>query len=332
MIKIEWWNKCDLADIVYSIDLTFTGVIEGDYHNVVYLDVDVTKPEYVLEEEAQENHEQTVIVQNQKWTKKYRCEYKAPEFMADALTVMQLHDNIYITLPDDEPVKVKDINVSVEWPEAGGHECFANIILEWSFEDIIKTACCQNGEAMYYIDAALGLASTNDGQVDSASVYNASSADVKIGYLGMRTYESWFRFTNINIPQGATILSAKMRLIAHSTPGSGANVSMRIRMADVDDAVAPTNTAEFIDIRNNYATTAYENWNTMDTWDANTAYYTPDFAAVVKEVVDRPGWVSGNDMMVLLLYVSATAGHYRSCWSWNGDAHNIAHLYITYKL
>lgn len=327
-LKIEWWNSCDLADIVYSVKLTLAGVINGDYHNVVYLDVDVKKPEYTIDEEAQENHEQTVIIQNQKWTKKYRCEYKAPEFMADALTAMQLHDNIWITLPEDDPRKVKEINVSVEWPEAGGYECFANIIIEWSFENIIKTACCENAETLYYEYNGLTAATVADGYVSSAGSYFNNVLYVRIGQIASTFYEAWYHFSDIDIPQGATIIEAKMKFYGYASVGD--DVNARIRLNDSDNAVAPANFAAFVSLA---ATTAYTNWNDIDTWVANQVYYTPDIASAVQEVVDRTGWTSGNAMMLIVQYVSATNGHYRHAYSYDGSGGSKkASLLITYKL
>jgi len=78
-------------------------------------------------------------------------------------------------------------------------------------------------------------------------------------------------------------------------------------MADVDDAVAPVSQG---DAQTLAKTTAAAQWDTTLTIAQDTPYYdSPDFAPAVQEVVDRPGWQAGNDMMVMFRRDDLSAGY-----------------------
>jgi len=100
----------------------------------------------------------------------------------------------------------------------------------------------------------------------------------------------------VNIPQGATIVSAKVQLTAYAS-NSGTTCLMRIKCEDADNATAPEYAS---DLTGRSLTDAYTDW-TVDAWTDGTAYDTPDFDTAVKEVVDRAWWVSGNALTVHLL-------------------------------
>ena len=108
------------------------------------------------------------------------------------------------------------------------------------------------------------------------------------------TIASFFRFTNVTIPAGSTITAATIEVDAYSEFSPDAN--FRIHMNDVDDAVAPTNVTEGKAL---VATTASTAW--VEDGVAISVATSPDFTAAVQEVVDRAGWASGQDMMVMFL-------------------------------
>ena len=108
------------------------------------------------------------------------------------------------------------------------------------------------------------------------------------------TVASFYRFTNVTIPAGSTITAATIEVDAYSEFAPDAN--FRIHMNDVDDAVAPTNVTEGKAL---VATTASTAW--VEDGVAISVATSPDFTAAVQEVVDRGGWASGQDMMVMFL-------------------------------
>lgn len=129
-----------------------------------------------------------------------------------------------------------------------------------------------------------------------------------------------FRFTNVTIPQGSTINSATLNTYLSSS--SFDDIDARIYCQDIDDAGTFTSAAS--DISNRTPTTAYTAWQVTNMgvgWETS-----PDFAAAVQEVIERPGWASGNDLAVILDNQTAVDCRFRSyeysvnAWGDNRDA------------
>lgn len=107
------------------------------------------------------------------------------------------------------------------------------------------------------------------------------------------------RFTGINLPDNAVILNAYLQFQTDEV-GSGAT-SLLIRGEDVDDAGAfstAKNSVSLLPMTD--ASTAWTPpaWSTID--QAGTAQRSPDLSAIVQEIIDRPGWVTGDDMAFLI--------------------------------
>jgi len=105
--------------------------------------------------------------------------------------------------------------------------------------------------------------------------------------------ESALRFQNVTIVQGATILTAILRLRAQSSTGAAWNTF--IEGEDNDDASSIPVDFDWHDARPR--TTARVVW-TPAAWVATTIYSSPDISAVIQEIIDRPGWVSGNNIIL----------------------------------
>jgi type IV pilus assembly protein PilY1 len=69
-------------------------------------------------------------------------------------------------------------------------------------------------------------------------------------------------------------------------------------------------------------------WNNLPAWTKDNAYQTPDLKTIVQEIVDRPGWQSGNRMVIFLYGASGL----RRPWSYEGGGPNKAPLlHIEYQ-
>ena len=111
------------------------------------------------------------------------------------------------------------------------------------------------------------------------------------------TYHAWYRFANIQIPPGSTITSAYLIFTSLVTDNpAGGVVRTNIYANDVDDAVAPTTYADYIA---KVLTTAFTAWDNIPFWTADVEYQSPDISSVIQEIVDRPGWLAGNALMIL---------------------------------
>ncbi len=105
---------------------------------------------------------------------------------------------------------------------------------------------------------------------------------------------TWARWTGVAIAQGATIDVAYINPQTVSWANDGVGVKTNIYFNDIDTAIAPTTIAEADALA---LTTAFTAWDDQDFASQRTQ--SPSIIEVVKEVIDRGGWSSGNDIMLV---------------------------------
>ena len=171
-------------------------------------------------------------------------------------------------------------------------------------------------------------AGPDDGFAQSAAVQDITSAFLKIG--DDRTYAvpyqmSAMRFNNVDIPRSATITSAYLKI-------TSINTDYRDQIYGVIAAEASDNPADFSSrlISNAVLTTASVAWDFKDAWSPDTQYISPDISNVIQEVVNRPGFGSGNSIAI---YYSTRdlSGKGRSFASYEYSPSSAAVLEITYE-
>lgn len=133
------------------------------------------------------------------------------------------------------------------------------------------------------------------------------------------------RFTGVAIPQGATISKAYVQFQADET-ASGATELMLTAQA-VDDA--PAFSYNYQDISGRARTGAAVSWSPAP-WtsvgERGAAQRSPNLSALVQELVNRPGWRSGN---ALVLVITGTGK--RVAESFNGDAAAAPRLHLEFE-
>jgi len=143
------------------------------------------------------------------------------------------------------------------------------------------------------------------------------------------------RFDNVEVPQGATIVSAYVDFIAADPANNAGFVAtdevVRINAHDVDDSPVLTAAASNIGNRTSSAnrTSASVDWTapTMGAWTLDEKYTTPNLATVVQEVVDRGGWCGGNAMTILFRKSEDIT---RAAYAYDEDPSKAPVLRITY--
>lgn len=107
------------------------------------------------------------------------------------------------------------------------------------------------------------------------------------------------RFTNITVAVGSTINSCVLQLRAIATTED--DMRSDVYFNDVDDAADFSTEA---DVTSRTLTTATASWVALS---QGTSYVSsPALATVLQEVVDRAGWASGADVVVLVRGKNAT--------------------------
>ena len=167
------------------------------------------------------------------------------------------------------------------------------------------------------------VANTDDGYAEYEDHYSggASCGSVTTGGTTVRfygrsdwndpdqhfkTWRPYLRFQTVDIPQGATITSAKIQLAFDSQINGDGN-SVTIRGEDTDDASSAASSCSAFG--NATRTSANVAWSFASSMSAGTFYDTPDIKTIIQEIVNRAGWSADNDMQFFFedhTYASST--------------------------
>jgi hypothetical protein len=140
-LKISWWNDHDLGDILY----------QDGFRNVIYLDIELEKPEYNVTLESDLNGDNVEVTKFRKWEKVYRFELWCQEDLVDAFTLMQIHDNVEVTLQSGDVIQVAKHGLRVEpaWEEIG---CLCKLIVSFAENYIVAGNCNENMDTGCYCE------------------------------------------------------------------------------------------------------------------------------------------------------------------------------------
>lgn len=133
-------------------------------------------------------------------------------------------------------------------------------------------------------------ASTDDADQASGTV-DLTGTTINVNGTGQY---GGLRFTGVTIPQGATIDSATLDVEITSTTHDDPDLT--IYAEATDDAATFTSSSNNISGRT--STTATVTW-TATSIGAGVKT-SPSIAGIIQEIVNRPGWVSGNDIAILM--------------------------------
>ncbi|WKZ15720.1 MAG: fibronectin type III domain-containing protein [Candidatus Jettenia caeni] len=134
------------------------------------------------------------------------------------------------------------------------------------------------------------------------------------------------RFSGVDIPQNAIIVNAYIQFKADEATSSG-TPSLTIQGEKVDNATAFTSLKKNISSRPR--TTSAVSWSPVP-WaivgQAGPDQRTPNIAAVIQEIVNRSGWLSGNSLVLII-----TGTGKRIAESFEGDQAGAPLLHVEYN-
>ena len=140
--------------------------------------------------------------------------------------------------------------------------------------------------------------SADDAEESAAGVVTLTSTDLElVDDGGLQTVG--LRFTGLAIPPAAVISSATIQFKADEVQTEVTTLDIAAQAADT--APAFTTTASSLSSRAITSTSVLWQptaWNTIG--EATAIQRTPNLAAVVQEIVSRPGWASGNAIAFLI--------------------------------
>ena len=107
------------------------------------------------------------------------------------------------------------------------------------------------------------------------------------------------RWRNVPIPQGAIIERATITFTAAKVGSNPVDIKFFGQAADNASKFNATES----NISSRLKTAALVKWRRVPSWDARNqsgpAQRTPDLSRIIQEVVDRPGWEEGNNMVII---------------------------------
>lgn len=132
-------------------------------------------------------------------------------------------------------------------------------------------------------------AGTDDGYSTPSALSNTGTSVIVGVAAGDLLLRGYLRFTALPMAKGDTISGAILRVRSNSAVSAP---DVLVKGQAIDDSVAPTTFGEL----NGYSTTTASTTFTP----ASSTPYELDVNAVVQEIVNRAGWVSGNDLTFLI--------------------------------
>ena len=169
--------------------------------------------------------------------------------------------------------------------------------------------------------------SANDGFEIPATTPNLDANYIEIGDNGGGIV-TICRFTAVGIAQGATINTATITFTGQDTYNSGTDMNVNVGCEDVDDSAVPNEDDGNVANRAANITTAKTAWNIRAIVTDTT--YQIDIKDAVQEVISRVGWVSGNDLSVLVIDSTCPASEWQQFYSVDGSGAKAPIIAIDY--
>jgi type IV pilus assembly protein PilY1 len=175
---------------------------------------------------------------------------------------------------------------------------------------------CVKGSLSYQVNSQNNNAEErNDGYQSTGSELTFKSSSN--AYIGVR-------FRKVALPQGATISNAYLEFTAYQSSSSD-TASFNISGVNQND---PGSFRRYKRYKlKDKPKTASVAWSNIPKWTRNYTYQSPSVTTIVKQIVDRSGWLSGNDMMFVFSDFVGTRGAY----TYNGKPSGSVSLVIEFQ-
>lgn len=136
-------------------------------------------------------------------------------------------------------------------------------------------------------------------------------------------YLMGLRFSGINIPQGETIHSAAITFTADGPYSDPVTTTIAAENAGNPPAFSAEHTPAQVVL-----TSAQTPWDIATTWQFSQSVLTPDITAVIQELVNRPDWVPGSSVNIVISTLSGT--NHRRLFAYERDSTQVATLNYTW--
>ncbi|MPZ94474.1 MAG: hypothetical protein GEU96_06020 [Propionibacteriales bacterium] len=176
-------------------------------------------------------------------------------------------------------------------------------VLQLSADDGALQASDQLVVTVHPVDRPMGVtvplaSGADDAEQVLSGFMSTTNNDLELGFDGAAAQVVGLRYA-IPVPAGAIVDSAVLRFTADEVSIDPAALDIQAEAAD-DAAAFQAVSRNLTDRTRTTASVPWAPapWPTINV--RGTDQTTPNFAAVVQEVVDRPGWAAGNNVAVLI--------------------------------
>lgn len=136
-----------------------------------------------------------------------------------------------------------------------------------------------------------GAVTTNSTTIDTRDTHGANT-------MGLR-------FQGLNIPQGAKVVDAYVRLVA----ATDLNDSTSVKVYGEDSAYSTVFNANFDhDVSLRVPTQASVAWNNIEPSTTGAGIKSPNLASIIEEIIAKPGWLEGNPLTLVVEGDSTSTG------------------------
>jgi hypothetical protein len=186
------------------------------------------------------------------------------------------------------------------------------------------TATYMERPGPFTVMSQVNSSSDDVNEVNSSFTANSSTAWLGTGGSASNSYTG-LRFTNLAVPQGATIISAKIEVTSSRT--QWINIGFQIAADSTGNSQMFTTTNR----PSQRGLTANKVNHTSDIqWLNGTKYQLNEMNTVIQEVVNRSDWQSGNSLSIILKGTVGTWGR-KFIHAFDGSPVNAAKLIVTYQ-
>jgi hypothetical protein len=189
------------------------------------------------------------------------------------------------------------------------------------FDDVVITVFNPGGVIAFDRRVAAG----SDDAEEKGGVVSTAGRDLDLGLDAGVSQMVGLRFGSIDIPAGAPIVSAWVQFKTDKVDSSTASLIVQGQAANN----APSFAKAPYNILLRPRTGAMTNW-VPPKWsvvgEVGPGQRTVNVAAVIQEIVNRPGWVPGNSLVLII-----TGGGHREAETFEGDAAGAALLHVEHR-
>lgn len=170
-------------------------------------------------------------------------------------------------------------------------------------------------------------ASTDDCTATATAIFLTAN-DLEVGKNGSDVASNaGFRWLGVSVPSGATIESAYIKFTSNRANFGTVNTELEGEAAD-----NPITFSTLVDYNGRSRTVEKVSWPNVGSWSDGVQYDTPDLSSIIQEIINRPGWASGNALVLFWNDDGSSAYISRHPKAYDLSPSLSAELYITYSV